>query len=118
LNIVSKIELPPDNRSDEVTLQVVKCASCGFQAVAIYEESRRGTLGTESWNHTGFRVAKNTLAAIRKTIKQCPNPTHCRCQCPAHHLLTQLFTSGTWQGVNTLNYGNSFSMKLASSNQG
>ena len=45
LNITAKIELPPDARSDEITLQVVECAQCRFFAIAVDKASRRGALG-------------------------------------------------------------------------
>ena len=45
LKITAKLELPPDSRSDEITVQVVACSRCGFAGVAVYEESRRGAHG-------------------------------------------------------------------------
>jgi len=41
LRIVQRIEVPPDSRSDQITLQVVRCGSSQFEGIAVYEESRR-----------------------------------------------------------------------------
>lgn len=45
LEIKVSMQLPSDSRSDEIALQTVGCSQCGFQGLAVYEESRRGTLG-------------------------------------------------------------------------
>jgi hypothetical protein len=47
LAITQSIELPPDGRSDEISLQIVACQACGFAGTAVYEESRRGALDSE-----------------------------------------------------------------------
>ena len=44
LIIAMRLELAPDSRWDEITLQTIACASCGFRGVAVYRESRRGAL--------------------------------------------------------------------------
>ncbi len=56
LKITHKLELPPDSRSDEITLQIIECSGCGFGGIAVYEESRRGALDDDSFDHTGYRV--------------------------------------------------------------
>ena len=48
LRITRSLELPPDSRSDEITLQIIRCSSCRFAGVAVYEESRRGRLDDET----------------------------------------------------------------------
>ena len=108
LHITTKIELPPDNRSDEITLQLVKCTRCALQAIAIYEESRRGALDSELWNHTGYQVDDDALKAVTQAIKQCPSPSNPNCQCQPHRTLEKMLLDRSWQGVNTT----SFSMKL------
>jgi C4-type Zn-finger protein len=64
LEIISSIELPPDIRSDEITLQILKCKNCEFKSLGLYEESRRGALGYESVNHRGFYLPEKDLEDI------------------------------------------------------
>jgi hypothetical protein len=97
LAIKSAIELPPDSRSDEITLQVVSCGVCGFLGIAVYQESRRGALDSESWEHNGYRVAKVAVAALARVIRSCPNRRDARCQCAAHRRLSATDCSGRWQ---------------------
>ena len=62
LKITRRLELPPDSRSDEITLQIVRCRRCNFEGLAIYEESRRGALGDEAVDHRGYMVICNSSA--------------------------------------------------------
>ena len=68
LTITSSLELPRDARSDEITLQVVRCTRCQFSAIAVYEESRRGGFDSESVDHRGFRVSADDVQAIEKAF--------------------------------------------------
>ncbi len=52
LDLGPSLELPPDGRSDEITVQGLRCVHCDFLGVALYEESRRGA--SESWHHDGL----------------------------------------------------------------
>lgn len=99
LEISQGIELAPDARSDEITLQVVDCKDCGFSALAVYEETRRGSFESDGWQHQGFIVAEADLAAVRETIQSCPDPHNGRCRCPAHRSLGELDNQGCWQGL-------------------
>lgn len=112
LRIALKIELPPDSRSDEITLQVVECSQCDFAGIAVYEESRRGALGSESFNHIGYRVSKDDLKALRKTIKGCPEPSNWRCGCSAHRVLSRKDASGRWNALDEIPLEGSFAIKL------
>ncbi len=94
LKISLKIELPPDSRSDEIALQVVTCFQCGFAGIAVYEESRRGALDTESFDHRGYRVSADDLKAVNEMMKQpvdgrrgC-NRCSVPCLSPRRHSLT------------------------------
>ncbi len=82
LSITHRLELPPDHRSDEVTLQLVKCAACGVEAGAIYEESRRGA--SESWHHFAFELDPFSRLRVLRLIEGCPDPGDKRCECQAH----------------------------------
>ena len=82
LSITHRLELPPDDRSDEVALQLVQCAACGAEAGAIYEESRRGA--EELWNHFAFELDPFSRHRLQRLIESCPDPGDKRCACPAH----------------------------------
>lgn len=111
LRIMARIELPPDSRSDEIALQIVKCARCGFAGVAVYEESRRGALENESFDHRGYRVGQAELAALRKTMRQCRQPGNRRCDCTAHRELGQRDIGGRWIAPEALCWEDSFAMR-------
>jgi len=68
LKITHSLPLGPDYRSDERLLQIIKCEGCNFEGVAIFEESRRGGLDSESWSHTGYKISKELLKKVMKTI--------------------------------------------------
>jgi len=89
LEIVLKIELPPDERSDEVAVQVVQCKrlSCGFRGLALYEESRRGAM--DSVNHIGYRAGRQQVKQIEELIAACPEPDNHSCDCASHALLSR-----------------------------
>jgi len=108
LKIVLSIELPPDSRSDEITLQVVQCSDCAFAGIAVYEESRRGRLDSESLHHTGYYVNKNDLRELRKAIRSCPEPRNPRCQCPTHRTLGKTDASGRWDALRHLEITEAF----------
>ncbi len=113
LEITHSIDLPPDSRSDEITLQIVECSGCGFRAVAVYEESRRGVMEVESWDHTGYRLSEAVLEDLASTIIGCPDPGNRRCTCPSHLKLGKADTQGRWQGLAGAAVRYSFPMELA-----
>jgi len=102
LKTISTIELPPDSRSDEITLQVVECSQCGFAGIAVYGESRRGAFGTESIDHRGYRVSAEDVKRVRKTIVRCPEPRNSRCKCPAHRELSRRNASARWNALDDI----------------
>ena len=112
LRITSKIELPPDSRSDEIALQIVACSQCSFAGIAVYEESRRGAMGSESFDHTGYRVSAEDLAALRKTISRCRQPRNRRCRCSAHRELGSRDGSGRWNGLEGIHREGAFTLRL------
>jgi len=99
LEIILSIELSPDSRSDEITLQILTCSSCGMYGVGVYEESRRGPLGEDHWEHCGYQVDRPYADAIAHLIKDCPNRFNRRCSCQAHAVLGKVDSSGRWQGL-------------------
>ena len=70
LKIQSSLELPPDSRSDENTIQIIGCGYCDFEGIAIYEESRRGNIDDSLVNHTGYIVSASALDQIKKAVKE------------------------------------------------
>ncbi|RMH01309.1 MAG: hypothetical protein D6706_02020 [Chloroflexi bacterium] len=94
LKITHSLELLPDSRSDEITLQVVACIECGFEGTAVYEASRRGH--AESWEHTGYKTPADQLHELKNLINQCPAPQTPKCACPAHQALNQHNKGGRW----------------------
>jgi hypothetical protein len=111
LRIALSIELPPDSRSDEITLQIVECSECGFCGLAVYEESRRGALDTESVHHTGYYAAGNQLRSVRRAIRSCPQPRSSKCRCQAHRTLGKTDASGRWNGLQDLETTGCFEIK-------
>jgi len=112
LKVASKIELPSDSRSDEITLQIVLCSRCGFAGLAVYEESRRGALGSESFDHTGYRVSVDDLRRVKRAIERCPKPRDRRCKCSAHCELGSKDASGRWNGLKDVQRDGAFKLKL------
>ncbi len=112
LRIVSQIELPPDSRSDEITLQIVMCVQCGFAGIAVYKESRRGALDDESFSHTGYYVEHDDIARIQRQVRACPDPKNPRCQCPSHQALGHKNKCGRWDLLDDLADTGTFFMRL------
>ena len=110
------IDLEPDSRSDDITLQLVGCSRCGLDAVAVYEESRRGSLDSEASSHTGYFVDRPALVSIKDAIKACPAPRDSGCQCERHTILGARDSRGTWDGLRRLGIDSaqSFAMTPAS----
>jgi hypothetical protein len=106
LRITARLELPP-----EITLQIVACQDCGFAGIAVYEESRRGALDSESVDHRGFRIDAGNLAALRKQIRSCPERSNPRCLCAAHQALGRKDNSGRWAGLADVELGDWFPMR-------
>ena len=96
LEIIKGIELPPDARSDEITLQVIRCGGCNLEGIAIYEESRRGALDSETIDHYGYTLDGKELKSIISLIKRCPEPSNSRCACDSHQELSRKDAFGRW----------------------
>jgi len=68
MKITSSIELPPDSRSDEITVQTIKCTKCGFTGLGIYEETRRGSLNEDCIHNYGIFIDNLTYESMKKTL--------------------------------------------------
>jgi len=84
LKIVKSMDLPPDRRSDDVILQITECHSCSFKGLALYEESRRGAMGGESFEHTGFWPSDEALTKVEAIFSFCSYLRDKRCGCEGH----------------------------------
>jgi hypothetical protein len=112
LYIASSIELPSDSRSDEITLQVVKCARCGFEGIAVYEESRRGSLDDDAFSHIAYRVSDADLQRLERAIHSCPRPRDPRCKCSAHRRLGRKDPGGRWSGLDDVDLQEAFGLEV------
>jgi hypothetical protein len=96
LRITHRLELPPDARSDEITLQVIRC-------------SRRGALDSESFSHTGYEAQdKAQVSALKAAIRRCPARGDPKCGCAAHQTYGQHGTYGRWTGLELFDLGPPF----------
>ncbi len=111
LNITATLELPADSRSDDITLQVVKCQQCTFEGLAIYEESRRGALDDDSFDHRGYHVSSDDLRNIKRAIRQCPSKKNPRCTCETHQTFGAKSASGRWNGLDNVELEEPFIMR-------
>ena len=89
LAITQELELGPDGDSDEISIQALRCAVCGFCAAASYEESRRGRLDHECWRHWAFRITPEHYAKLASSLAACPSPRDPACSCNAHRWFGQ-----------------------------
>jgi hypothetical protein len=112
LAIVASLELPPDSRSDEITVQAIACVKCGFAGAAAYEESRRGSLDSECWTHEGFRMPAERASALRELLLTCPSPRNGACTCRAHRELGQA-ADGQWAGLGAWGTTERFALRQA-----
>ena len=112
LNIDKSITLPPDSRSDDILLQTVRCSQCGFRGAAVYEESRRGGMDSESWDHRGYYLSESDLKWLSALINRCPAKKNKKCRCQAHKELGQKNEYGRWIRPESFSWEKSFPMRL------
>jgi predicted RNA-binding Zn-ribbon protein involved in translation (DUF1610 family) len=112
MKITSSIELPPDNRSDEITLQTLKCTKCGFTGLGIYEETRRDNLDKESIHHHGIYIDNLIYKSIKKSIRQCPKPKESDCHCKTHNTLNQVNKFGRWNWLEKIPHKKTFEIQI------
>ena len=112
IKITSSIELPPDSRSDEISVQILRCSKCGFAGLGIYEETRRGRLDSESVNHRGYFVDDSALDSIEKMIRQCPKPKKSGCRCRIHSSLGRVNEFGRWNWLEKIPRKETFQLQI------
>ena len=112
LEIKCAIELPPELGSgDELTLQVVSCGPCSFRGAAVYEESRQGSLRSESGHHFCFAAPADALDNLERLIDSCSRKGKRRCQCPAHLTIGRRDDRGRWSPPVPIAGSTTFPMK-------
>ena len=112
MEITSSIELPHDSRSDEISVQILKCLKCGFAGLGIYEESRRGRLNSESFQHRGYYVDDSVLDSIENMIKKCSKPKNSNCKCKIHRSLGCVNEIGRWNWLEKIPYKKPFKLQI------
>ena len=112
LKINSSIELPPENRSDEITVQTFRCSECGFAGLGIYEETRRGRLNSELVHHRCYYLEDSTLVSIEKMIRRCPKPKKSNCKCKSHLSFHKVDKYGRWNWFEKIPHKESFKLEI------
>jgi hypothetical protein len=112
LEIIASIDLSPDRRTGEISLQVLGCSACVFRGLAVYAESRAGSDERDDFEHTGYWVSPDAVENVLAAIRSCPEPRNILCQCPAHRRLGEKDVYGMWSGLLELKHGRTFSMRL------
>lgn len=115
LEIKNSIALPADSRSDEIALQILVCSKCGLRAIAVYEESRRGSLESESWDHTGYHLNRADFDSLKSDLMNCPSPSRPDCLCVVHRRWGKKDANGRWRGLTDVPLFGAFMMELSGS---
>ncbi len=113
LEISASIDLPPDRKSTEISLQVVECSACNFRGLAVYEECRSGGPMGEEGQHIGYWVSPDAVEKIKQAIASCPSPHRDHCTCQAHSELSNRDVHTIWRGLLEIERGHTFLMRMA-----
>jgi len=70
LRVTASRDIDPGQNYDERAIQVLICSSCGYTGIGIYEESRRGALDSESFNHISYNSPIEKVYLLQKLIKR------------------------------------------------
>jgi hypothetical protein len=98
LHTKAAIELRSDNRSDEISMQLVSCLACDFTGLIVYEESRRGALDSENYDLQGWHVDPKTYRDLMDQMNGCVVSSNSRCECETHRRFGQQDQQGRWVG--------------------
>lgn len=100
-----------DAWSDDICLQLASCQACGQKTVLLYEESRRGSLDSDSWSHLGYLLEESTARELHHWFSLCPAKDDTSCGCCAHRHLSRTDSSGCWDGLEGFVLGSRFFVK-------
>jgi hypothetical protein len=112
LQIALSMDLPPDRKSEELSIQVVACRDCSFRGLAVYEVGRGDCPESESWKHIGYWVSPDAVESVSAAIRSCPEQRNPHCTCAAHASLGKKDLRGKWSGLLELERGHTFAMRL------
>ena len=84
LEIELSMELPWDGGAVERSVAIVKCEGCGFRGISVYEESRRGSMDSESFWSFVYEVSEKDLQLMASGFALCPDHQNKDCQCETH----------------------------------
>lgn len=115
LAITDRMELEGDSRSDEIALQLLACSSCAFAGIAVYEESRRGALDSECYDHYGYTMSGEDVRSLGALLEQCPNKDKSDCDCAAHQRFNRVDASGRWNALDSYQKKTHFAMRFVES---
>ena len=113
LIVAQTLELPGDATWDEITLQTLHCAQCGWHGLGTYTESRRGALDSECWEHWAYEIPRTNQEGLEALIDRCPRPMDKDCLCLTHLALGQTDLRGYWQGLEALEPSQPFALPLS-----
>lgn len=100
--IVAVLAVPADCRSDEIRFQLFRCSSCGRRSAGACEESRRGSMDSDCFDHYAYPIEPADWERAFEWIKLCPQPEDEDCGCCAHQRLGRQDERGRWLGLRAL----------------
>lgn len=59
---------------DELLIRAVRCPACKAQGTWYYGESRRGSLGSESWEREGVYLSDTGYKRLVEALLKCSDP--------------------------------------------
>lgn len=113
LKITKAIELRPDARWSEITLQLVSCQSCNFEAIGVYKENNWGA--SEIVDHNGYRAPPSTRTRVSALIDACPQRSVRNCDCASCSTLSATDENGAWNWLEQAGVGERFPLRLGPS---
>jgi len=94
LRITKAIELRPDARWSEITLQLLRCETCDFDGIGVYKENNWGS--SEIVKHRSYRAPVSVRSRLAELIEACPKRSDRRCECSSCSVLSVTDDSGEW----------------------
>jgi len=109
LAITKAIELHPDARWNEITLQLLWCRGCDFEGVGVYKENNWGA--SEVVERHGYRTPISTRVRLSELIEQCPKRSDRRCECSSCATLSATDAQGNWNWLQQQGVGERFPIR-------
>lgn len=109
--ISKTIELRPDARWSEITLQLLWCNTCHFEAIGVYKENNWGA--SEIVEHHGYQAPVLLRQRLGELIDGCPRRPDRSCDCASCSTLSATDGSGTWNWLEQAGVGDRFALAHA-----